>query len=177
MTKACKAALIVAGLMIAMLPVSALAAEKPKPLPAAPIPPQILSAKKVFIANAGGDEMTGDDPIFNGGPGRAYNEFYAAMKSWGRFEIVNSPADADLLLEIRQYVSAVTPTGRGSSSFIPQFGLKIRDPKTNAILLGFNVHSQFGAGQADSDRNFSSAVGRLATEVRILVAPPEPAVQ
>jgi hypothetical protein len=128
-------------------------------------------------ANAGGDEMTGDDPIFNGGPGRAYNEFYAAMKSWGRFEIVNSPADADLLLEIRQYVSAVTPTGRGSSSFIPQFGLKIRDPKTNAILWGFNVHSQFGAGQADSDRNFSSAVGRLATEVRILVAPPEPAVQ
>ena len=177
MTKPCKSILIVVGLIVSMLPISALAAEKPKPLPPAPIPPQILTAKKVFIANVGGDEMTGDDPVFTGGPDRAYNEFYAAMKSWGRFEIVSSPAEADLLLEIRQSVSAVTPTGRGSSSFIPQFRLKIRDPKTNATLWGFNVHSQFGIGQADSDRNFSSAVGRLATELRMLVAPTEPAVQ
>jgi hypothetical protein len=153
------------------------AQSKPTVTPAAPIPPQVLAAKKVFIANAGGDEMTGDDPHFSGGPDRAYNEFYAAMKSWGRFEIVNSPADADLLLEIRQYVSAVTPSGRGSSSFIPQFQLNLLDPKTNATLWGFNVHSRFGMGQADSDRNFSSAVGRLATDLRLLVVPPDPAVQ
>lgn len=159
---------------ILQLPLS-MAQSKPTVAPAAPIPPQILAAKKVFIANAGGDEM-GDDQHFSGGPDRAYNEFYAAMKSWGRFEIVNSPADGDLLLEIRQSVSAVTPTGRYGSSFIPQFQLNIRDPKTNTMLWGFNVHSQFGLGQAESDRNFSSAVGRLATDLRILVTPPEPAV-
>ncbi len=164
-------------LAVLLLPVSILTAQQSKPVPAAPVPAQILAAKKVFIANAGGDEMTGDDQRFSGGPDRAYIEFYAAMKSWGRFEIVNSPSDADLLLEIRQYVSAVTPTGRGSSSFIPQFQLKIRDAKSNTLLWGFNVHSYFGVGQADSDRNFSSAVGRLATELRILVAPPEPPVQ
>jgi hypothetical protein len=164
------------ALAMLQLPFS-MAQSKAAVAPPAPIPPQILAAKKVFIANAGGDEMDGDDPRFSGGPDRAYNEFCAAMKSWGRFEIVNAPADADLLLEIRQYVSAVTPTGRGSSSFIPQFQLNIRDSKTNAMLWGFNVHSHFGIGQADSDRNFSSAVGRLATDLRILVAPPEPAVQ
>jgi hypothetical protein len=158
------------------LPLS-MAQSKPTVAPAAPIPPQILAAKKVFIANAGGDEMTGNDQRFSGGPDRAYNEFYAAMKSWGRFEISNTPADSDLLLEIRQSVSAVTPTGGGTSSFIPQFQLSIRDPKTNTMLWGFNVHSRFGIGQADSDRNFSSAVGRLATDLRILVAPPESAVQ
>ena len=170
--------IVVVCLTLAMLqlPLST-AQSKPAVVPNAPVPPQILAAKKVFIANVGGDEMTGDDPHFSGGPDRAYNEFYAAMKSWARFEIVNSPGDADLLLEIRQYVSAVTPTGRGSSSFIPQFQLNIRDPKTSAMLWGFNVHSRFGIGQADSDRNFSSAVGRLATEVRILTSPPEPAVQ
>lgn len=154
-----------------------MAQSKPTVAPTAPIPPQVLAAKKVFISNAGGDEMTGDDQRFSGGPDRAYNEFYAAMKSWGRFELVNSPADADLLLEIRQYVSTVTPTGRGSSSFVPQFQLNIRDPKTNAMLWGFNVHSRFGIGQADSDRNFNSGVGRLATDLRILMAPPEPPVQ
>ena len=30
-----------------------------------------------------------------------YNEFYAAMKSWGRYELVSSPADADMVFEIR----------------------------------------------------------------------------
>jgi hypothetical protein len=164
-------------LSCAMLELPLSMAQKPAVVPAAPIPPQILAAKKVFIANAGGDEMTGSDQRFSGGPDRAYNEFYAAMKSWGRFEIVNSPADADLLLEIRQYVSAVTPTAGGSSAFIPQFQLNIRDPKSNTMLWGFNAHSRFGMGQADSDRNFSSAVGRLATDLRILVAPPEAAVQ
>jgi hypothetical protein len=165
-------ALLCFALAMLRLPLS-LAQSKPAVAPPAPIPPQILAAKKVFIANAGGDEMTGDDRHFSGGPERAYNEFYAAMRSWGRFEIVNSPADADLLLEIRQYVSAVTPTGAGTSSFIPQFQLNIRDAKTNALLWGFNVHGRFGMGQADSDRNFSSAVGRLATDLRILVSPPE----
>jgi len=163
-------------LAMLQLPLS-MAQSKPAVVPAAPIPPQILAAKKVYVANAGGDEMTGNDQRFSGGADRAYNEFYAAMKSWGRFEIVNSPADADLLLEIRQSVSAVTPTSGGTSSFIPQFQLNIRDHKTNAMLWGFNVHSRFGVGQADSDRNFDSAVGRLATDLRILVAPPEPAVQ
>ncbi len=144
-----------------------------KPAPSAPVPAQILSAKKVFIANAGGDEMAPEDPIFSGGPERAYNEFYAAVKNWGRFEIVGSPAEADLLLAIRQDVSAVIPSGKGSSSYVPQFRLKIRDPKTNALLWGFNVHSEFGMGQGNSDRNFDQAIDRLVIDLRGLVMQPQ----
>jgi len=109
-----------------------MAQSKPAPAPQAPIPPQILAAKKAFIANAGGDEMANNYPRFSGRPDRAYNEFYAAVKSWGRFEIVGSPAEADLLLEVRQSVSA--GPGPGGSSLIPQFRLKIRDARTNALL-------------------------------------------
>jgi len=45
-------------------------------VPAAPIPQQILAAKKVFISNAGG--ML-DLNMVSGDPRRDYNEFYAAM--------------------------------------------------------------------------------------------------
>ena len=48
-----------------------------------PIPAQILAAKKVFVANAGGDEPPADDAQFSGDSDRAYNQFYAAMKTWG----------------------------------------------------------------------------------------------
>ena len=146
-----------------------MAQSKAAPAPPAPIPPQILAAKKAFIANAGGDEMANNYPRFSGRPDRAYNQFYAAVKSWGRFEIVGSPAEADLLLEVRQSVSAGPGPG---SSLIPQFRLKIRDARTNALLWGFNVEGEFGLGQGESDRNFDQAVNRLVAELRTLVAPP-----
>ncbi len=169
-------ALLCLTLAILQLPLS-MAQSKPTVAPAAPIPPQILAAKKVFIANAGGDEMTLGDPIFSGGPDRAYNQFYAAIKSWGRFNIVDSPADADLLLEIRQEVQMVTLGGKAGGSATPLFRLDIRDPKTNALLWAFHIHSEFGMGQGNSDRNFDQSVDRLVNELRILVTPSAPVGQ
>lgn len=50
--------------------------------PAAPIPSQILTAKKVFISNEGGDINTnlGNAGVYGETPTDAYNEFYAAVK-------------------------------------------------------------------------------------------------
>jgi hypothetical protein len=80
----------------------------------APLPTQIVAAKKVFIANGGGDDPGMPDPLFNGGGDRPYNQFYAAIKSSGRYELVGSPAEADLLLDIRfMVVPDRRPTGFG----------------------------------------------------------------
>jgi hypothetical protein len=171
MTSHFKTAILSISLALASLPGPAYAADQVKP---APIPAQILAAKRIFIANAGGDQMAPDDPIFSGGPDRAYNQFYAAMKDWGRFEIVGSPAEADLLIEVRQEVLMIVLGGKAGSSATPTFGLKIRDAKTNALLWGFHVHGVFGLGQGNSDRNFDQAVDRLAMDLRMLVAPLQP---
>jgi len=63
------------------LQVPILTAQQAK-MAAAPIPAQISAAKRVFVANAGGDSPSTEDPLFAGGPDRAYNQFYAAMKTW-----------------------------------------------------------------------------------------------
>ena len=44
------------SLLFLLLQVSVLAAEQAKPAPAAPIPTQILAAKRAFVANAGGEQ-------------------------------------------------------------------------------------------------------------------------
>lgn len=155
---------------VTMLQLSVSAAQS-KATADAPIPTQIAAAKKVFIANAGGDQLTEDDPIFTGGPDRAYNQFYAAIKSWGRFNIVGSPAEADLLLEIRQDVLIGSLGGKAGGFATPMFHLEIRDPKTNALLWAFHIHFQFGAGQANSDRYFDQVVNRLVMNLRALVTP------
>jgi hypothetical protein len=149
-------------LALAMLQLPLLMAQsKPTVAPDAPVPGQILSAKKIFIANAGGDEQSAQ--LFSGEPDRAYNQLYAALKAWGRFQIVGSPSEADLLLEIRQNASPV-----------PQFRLKLRDPGTNALLWGFNLYIDLGMGRANSDRNFDQAVDRLVNDLRALVARAQP---
>ena len=167
-----KSLVVAVGLAIVSLQGLVFAAEKQ--VPAAPIPAQILAAKKIFIANAGGDQMAEDDPIFTGGPDRAYNQFYAAMKDWGRFEIAGSPAEADLLIEIRQEVLRGSFDSKTRGFATPLFGLQIRDAKTNALLWGFHVHGEFGLGQSNSDKNFDQAVDRLVMNLRALLAQSTP---
>jgi hypothetical protein len=69
--------------------------------PVAPVPTQIASAKKVFISNMGTDTISaGVWRQLQLAENKPYNEFYAAVKAWGRYQLVDSPADADLVYEI-----------------------------------------------------------------------------
>jgi hypothetical protein len=137
-----------------------------------PIPTQIPAAKKVFLANAGSDERTPDDPEFSGGTERAFNEFYAAVKAKGRYAVVAAPADADLLLEIRftiyppqPFANRNTATGPHDD---PQFRLELRDPKTNALLWTFIEHVQPALLQGNHDKNFDQALGRIVSDLQRL---------
>jgi hypothetical protein len=176
MTKQFKAAVLNVGLAISFLSVSVLAAQQTRPSTPAPIPAQILAAKKVFVANAGGDQPAGfDDGQFSGGSDRTYNQFYAAMKTWGRYELLGAPGDADLLLEIE---FTVPPIGGAASRgdtiagrpYDPQFRLVIRDPKTNALLWAFTEHAGWALLQGNRDKNFDQALARIVSDVQGLSA-------
>ena len=173
MTSRFKAAILSVSLAVSLWHVSVLAAEQPKQVPPAPIPAQILAAKKVFVANAGGDESLGDDGQFSGGVRRSYNQFYSALKALGRFELVSAPADAELLFEIQFTVPPLAgPVARGETfggrKYDPQFRLVIRDPKTNALLWAFTEHAEWAILQGNRDRNFDFALARILTDVQSL---------
>jgi hypothetical protein len=167
------------GLALSLLEGPFLAAQKPQPAPAAPIPAQILAAKRIFIANAGGDDHSYDEAFFNGGPARAYNQFYAAMKTWGHFELVSAPGDADLAVEIGftlpQAEQSVMKGNSLGTPFDPQFHLQIRDTKSNVLLWGFMEHAQWAVLQGNRDRNFDQALVRLITQMEKMVTTQAPA--
>lgn len=143
--------------------------------PAAPIPAQILTAKKVFIANAGGDESWNSGPWYKGNSDRLYNEFYAAMKSWGHYELVATPADADLVFEVQETIFQGQHEGGFESSesgaYDTQFRLVIRDPKTQQILWGLTEHAQVAILQNNRDTNFEHALDGIVAEVKRIGAP------
>ena len=155
---------------IFLLPVSVLAQSSKQPPPSAPVPARILTAKKIFIANAGEDERSTAGPLYEGGPTRAYDSFYAALKSWGHYELVNDPADADLVLELEFNLERPVLKGESltSSDFDPVFRLAIRDPKTNLLLWRFVEHAQWALLQGNRDRNFDQALAKAVGDVQAL---------
>ncbi len=171
-----KAKLIAGVVFVPLIGMASLAGAQVKPVPAAPIPTQILNGKKVFIANGGGDERSREQVFFSGGVDRPYNQFYAAMKSAGRYELVGSPAEADLLFEIRFLLPTAEPaaasheTTLATVAFDPQFRLEIRDPKANALLWGFTEHVSWAMLQSNRDKNFDQAAARVALDIESLVS-------
>jgi hypothetical protein len=141
----------------------------------APVPPEIASAQKVFISNAGGDslETVSDEVVFNGGPDRPYNQFYAAMKSWRRYQIVPSPADADLVLEISWVLS---DTGL-RLPVLGQLRLRVVDPKSNIPLWNLTEYVRGAILLSNRDKNFDEAMNTIVSRIEALAEPhPAPAV-
>jgi len=137
------------------------ASEKPKTsVPPAPIPSQILSAKSAFISYAGVDTSFLNKEVtkFSGAPTGCYDQFYAAMKDWGRFQLVSAPADADLILEI-----SILP---GTNMFPSHYKLRILDPKTKIVLWTFNEDMEL------STKDFDQKITKLVDDLRVIAVQP-----
>ena len=180
MIKHSRAAALCATLAIA-LSGGHLYAQKKKDVPPAPVPPPILAAKNVFIANGGGDESPFDSPQYSGGPDRLYNEFYAAMKSWGRYQLVGAPDEADLVFEVR--LTIIQPQrsaplgGDENPAYDSQFHLAIRDRKAHETLWGLTEHAQTALLQGNRDKNFEQALAGIVAELQRIAGPKPAAAQ
>jgi hypothetical protein len=144
--------------------------------PAAPVPISIETAQKIFISNAPGDSLPAS---LGGAARRPYNEFYEAIKSWGRYQLVSSPADADLILEINFAnpivgVNVMSTSGGGSTSAL-LLKVVIVDPKTHVPLWWFTesfaLKGGFSHRKETLDSNFHLAIAALVDDVRKLVEP------
>lgn len=136
------------------------------PISTAPLPAQLLTGKKVFISNVPGtafSSRTADDD-----PYRSYNQFYASMKSWGYYELVSSPADADLIFEI---CLADRPTLGDSvhlanSTRLAYLDITVRDPKTQVTLWWFAERVQEANRPATGEKNYNQAMTNLVNDLK-----------
>jgi hypothetical protein len=144
-------------------------AQKSKEPATAPVPAQIAAARKVFISNAGGEsfETVIDQTVFDGGPDRPYNQFYAALRDWGRCELVSSPADADLVLEISWTLS---DTGL-RLPVLGQLRLVVIDPKTHVTLWNLTEYVRGAMLLGNRDKNFDQAMTTVVNRLKILMVP------
>jgi hypothetical protein len=97
----------------------------------APVPSQIQQAQTIFLTNSG------SDPNFPIDATKSYNDIYAALQTWGRYKLVNSPDWADLVFQLKGIAPITDVSGnRGGvySVTSPAFQITILDPKSNIAL-------------------------------------------
>jgi hypothetical protein len=141
----------------------------------APVPAPILSAKKVFIANAGTDALISALDQGKGTRDKYYNVFYGAIKDWGYYTLLDSPLDADLVLEI--YASSpVTSVSNGAAKIQPQLQLSILDAKSHFLLWRLTesldaAHPKLFGGVGGADNKLAEAPDGLLRQLKLLAIP------
>jgi hypothetical protein len=156
------------ALMAALVAVPALRGQQPKAT-SGPVPAQIVSARKVFISNAGADIAAESFFRRAGEPDQAYDHFYSAMQSWGRYELVSSPADADLVFEIR-FTAPMYYNGN-LAIYEPQFGLSILDGKTHFLLWNLAEPVEGAFRKTTWLKNFDQGLDLLMGNLKKISAP------
>ena len=139
----------------------------------APVPAQILAAKSVFIAN-GGYDAESLDVLQGKGDGRdaPYNQFYAAMKAWGRYALTSAPNDADLVLTIR-LTSPLDGCGdKSRSTYDPQLTLTIVDVKTHFMLWSITEPARNAVLGSNWRKNFTIGITALVNDVKNIASVP-----
>lgn len=156
---------VVAALcLLSLVPV--LSAKTRKDIPPAPLPTAIVNAHTVFLSNKGGSDL-------------AYDAFYQAMKNWGKFQIVGSPDDADLIVELSYEVvhegtrvwsstNTYNNTTQVHSAQVvdPQLILTIYDSKTKNSLWSTIDHRRLARLEKNREKEMINSAERLVEELR-----------
>jgi hypothetical protein len=151
---------MLAGIILSATPVLVAAAQTPPSteISAAPMPTQLLAAKKLFFAN--GADNDPDITKYTNGADGLDNQFYADVKALGRYELVASPSDADIVLELRiEYAYLRNFT-------YPKFKAEVRDPKTNVLLWTFTEPVNGALLAKTGRRNVAQSVSKLTDDLK-----------
>lgn len=139
-----------------------------------PVPAQIAAAHTIFLTSAG------TDPRFPIDGTRAYNEVYADLKSWGHYQLVSSPDQADLVFQLRSIARSTTSSGTDGQIYTaihPAFELTIVDPHTGTPIWTINSPVALTGSHKAYDHWVAVSEENLISRILVLSGQPLTAAQ
>ena len=156
-----------------LISLNAFAAKNRKDVPPAPLPAVVVNAKRIFLTNGGGSNL-------------AYDTLYSEMKQWGKYEIVGSPEEADLIIELayrvehggtRVWSSSNTYDGttqvHSAQIVDPQLTLTIFDAKTKNSLWSEVDHRRLARREKNREKETINSADRLVQDLKARVSIPQ----
>jgi len=101
-------------------------------VPAVLVPAQVSAAKTIFLSNAGLDAASMVAFSLWGKPETPYAQFFAAVKSWGHYQLATTPVDSDLVFEFR--IESALRNATPITTYSSFLNVSILDAKTHFVL-------------------------------------------
>ncbi len=160
-------------IVVLSFPVAAQETEKKEEPAKKPVSPtaRLVAAKTAVVQNGGGTEIP-------------YNVILSGVEGWGRFQLVDSPDKADIIIEVTSPEDESKPKGRGASvsgrpqdepppSYGPdEIKLVVRDARTRLGLWSATERPKGGFRQRAREDHLVEAAQRLMARFRERIEPP-----
>jgi hypothetical protein len=138
-----------------------------RPAPA-PVPPQISAARSVYLST-----IVRDKTHIMTNPGALYDQAKAGLEKWGRYKLVERPADAELIMELAftERTGPRCPTEGETAPEDRAIELKVVSPGTNVALWEFNqrtgwIPGFFQTKLSPSQKKMEAAADKLVNQLR-----------
>jgi hypothetical protein len=141
---------------------------------AAPVSPEALARQRLLSAHTLYLAKSTQDANFPASPDDAYNLVLANLKNWGRFQIVDSIAQADLVLQLRDAVKTSVvndpdPNSTGSTVYyLASFQLTLADPSTLSPLWTVNARIPTAIKHKKQDALLTASAQNLVSQLKLL---------
>lgn len=125
-----------------------------------------MTAHKIFLSNGGGSDL-------------GYDAFYSEMKKWGRYQVVGSPEDAELIVESSYHVEDLgtrvwssvntynnTTQVHSREMTDPKLILTIYDARTKTSLWSTVDHRRLARMEKNREKEMINSAERLVEELR-----------
>lgn len=146
-----------------------------KNIPVAPLPSAVSHAKRVYLL----DGQTTSQYLTKNGNALAFDTLYADMKDWGKYEIVDSPKTADIVVELqyrpysdgsRSYgvynSSSKTVQTYDADSAGADFALVIYDAASRGQLWSASDQVGFARFVSNQRKEVVKSIGRLVEDLK-----------
>jgi hypothetical protein len=137
----------------------------PDPSLATPIPSQIATAHTIFLSNLGADTNFPIDP------NQAYTAIYDGLQNWGRYQLVSTPQQADLIFQLHELSTYTTYVGNHGSTYTinnPSFVLTIVDANSNVTLWTISSPVYLAGSKSTLARWESIAETNLVSRIKVV---------
>ena len=139
--------------------------QAPAPAPLPPAPTLIASAHKIFLQNAGAA------PNFPIDQAHAYESIYAALQSWGRYQLVPSAAEADLVFALHDVAPITNVVGNDAGTYTlhtPAFQLNILDAHTGVNIWTITSPVMLEGRGKTYERWVNVSITNLISRIKVL---------
>ena len=139
---------------------------------ATPLTPEALARQRLLSAHTLYLAKSTQDANFPASPDDAYNLVLAKLTNWGRYQIVNSVTQADLVLQLRDAVhtSVVDDANNTGDTvyYLPSFQLTIADPSTLSPLWTVSSSVPTAIKHNNQSALLSAAAINVVSQLKLL---------